>query len=95
MPPIRQHCSADIPARDRRRPFVRWWGAMRGMVHVAARRKLNGNKVLAGDVTQAVFTELARRAAALRPDTVLSAWLHRVACTQAALLIRGGTRRQK
>ena len=66
-----------------------------GMVHAAARRKLNGNEALAGDVTQAVFTELARRAAALRPDTVLSAWLHRVACTQAALLIRSETRRQK
>ena len=66
-----------------------------GMVHAAARRKLNGNEALAADVTQAVFTELARRAAGLRPDTVLSAWLHRVACTQAALLIRGETRRQE
>ena len=66
-----------------------------GMVHAVARRRLNDNEAMARDVTQAVFTELARRAASLREDTVPGAWLHRVACCQCAALVRSETRRQR
>ena len=34
---------------------------------------------LAQEVSQSVFTDLARNAGALKPDTVLTAWLYRVA----------------
>ncbi len=66
-----------------------------GMVLGVARRRLNGNETLAQDVTQAVFTELAKRAASLRGDTVLSAWVHRVTCCQCAAIVRSETRRQR
>lgn len=66
-----------------------------GMVLASARRRLNGNEAEAREVTQTVFSELARRAASLRRDVVLGAWLHRVTCTQAAMLIRAESRRRK
>jgi len=65
-----------------------------GMVLATARRMLHGNEAQAREVTQTVFVELARRAAALAPDVVLGAWLHRVTCAQAALLIRTEVRRR-
>ena len=66
-----------------------------GMVHAVARRMLQGNEVQAREVTQTVFVELARRAATLPRGVVLGAWLHRVACNQAALLIRAEVRRRQ
>ncbi len=66
-----------------------------GMVHAVARRMLQGNEVQAREVTQTVFVELARRAATLPRGVVLGAWLHRVACSQAALLIRTEVRRRQ
>lgn len=38
---------------------------------------------------------MARRAGSLRPDTVLSAWLHRLACCQCAALVRPEKSRQR
>ncbi len=49
---------------------------------------------LAEEVTQAVFVELARRAAELRSDTVLAAWLYEVARRKAIDVIRAESRRR-
>jgi RNA polymerase sigma factor (sigma-70 family) len=64
-------------------------------VHAAALRMLHGNEAQARDVTQSVFVELARRASGLPPGVVLGAWLHRVTCAQAAMLIRTEVRRRR
>jgi RNA polymerase sigma factor (sigma-70 family) len=46
-------------------------------VYSAALRQLGGNHHLAQDVTQMVFVDLARKAAALSRHPALCAWLHR------------------
>jgi len=49
---------------------------------------------LAEEVSQSVFTDLARNADKLTPDIVLSAWLHRVAYRTAIDVVRRESRRQ-
>ncbi len=64
------------------------------MVMSTARRILNDDIHLAEDVTQAVFTDLARKARQL-PDIVrLGGWLHRHTCFLATNAIRTESRRR-
>jgi RNA polymerase sigma factor (sigma-70 family) len=63
-----------------------------GMVHGAALR-ISRSEPLADDITQAVFIILARKAAGLRPRTVLAGWLYRTTRFVAINAMRGERRR--
>jgi RNA polymerase sigma factor (sigma-70 family) len=64
-----------------------------GLVYSAALRQVRSPH-LAEEVAQTVFTNLARNAAKLTPDTNLTAWLYRVTRHAAIDVIRTEARRQ-
>jgi len=64
------------------------------LVYSVALRQV-GNPAQAEEITQAVFLILARKAARLRPDTVLAAWLHETARFASASFLRGESRRRR
>jgi len=63
------------------------------LVYSAALRQIHSPH-LAEEVAQSVFTDLARDAGKLKPDTVLTAWLYAVARRTAVDVIRQESRRQ-
>src|SRR5882757_1017144 len=64
------------------------------LVYSVALRRL-GDPHAAEEVTQAVFIILARKAASLRPETVISGWLYQTAQLTAANFQRSLIRRQR
>jgi RNA polymerase sigma factor (sigma-70 family) len=62
-------------------------------VFSTALRILGGDRPLAEDVTQAVFTDLARKARSLPKDVQLGGWLHRHTCFVARKTLRRERRR--
>jgi RNA polymerase sigma factor (sigma-70 family) len=64
------------------------------MVYSAAFRQMRGDHHRAQEVTQMVFTDLARKAAGLLQHPVLPAWLHRSSRLAALALSRKEARRQ-
>jgi RNA polymerase sigma factor (sigma-70 family) len=64
-----------------------------GMVHGSAMRLVNGNQPLAQDITQTVFTDLARLARTVSTEATIGGWLHRRTCHAAATAVRGEQRR--
>jgi RNA polymerase sigma factor (sigma-70 family) len=63
------------------------------LVHSAALRQVRSPQ-LAEEVAQSVFTDLARIAGKLKPDTVLTAWLYQVTRRTAIDVVRREARRQ-
>lgn len=66
-----------------------------GMVYQAALRWTGGDEVLAQDVAQAVFTDLAWKAGQLPRTVVVSGWLYRHTGFVAAHLMRAERRRRQ
>jgi RNA polymerase sigma factor (sigma-70 family) len=64
------------------------------LVYSAARRICAGDTHLAEDITQTVFADLARKAARLPHDIMLSAWLYRHTFFVASSMIRTERRRR-
>jgi RNA polymerase sigma factor (sigma-70 family) len=64
------------------------------LVYSVALRVTNGNTTLAEDVSQTVFTDLARKAGPLSHHAALAGWLHTSARFAALKAIRGEQRRQ-
>ena len=62
-------------------------------VYACALRRVGGDRQLAEDVTQHVFTALARDAAALAQREVLSGWLFTTARNASAQVVRTERRR--
>src|SRR5215470_16273602 len=63
------------------------------LVYSAALRQVRSPQ-LAEEVTQSVFTDLARSAGRLKDETVLTAWLYQVARRTAVDVVRRESRRQ-
>ena len=64
------------------------------LVYSAAIRRVSGDRQLAEDVTQEVFADLARKAAALPPNVMLGGWLLRHTGYVASTAMRGEQRRR-
>jgi RNA polymerase sigma factor (sigma-70 family) len=64
------------------------------LVYSAALRQVNGDGHLAKDVSQMVFTDLARKAGPLSRRETLTGWLYTSAHFAAAKIIRGENRRR-
>src|SRR6266481_2616976 len=79
--------------RHSQEAFATLVGRYVNLVYSVALRRV-GSSHLAEEVSQSVFTDLARNAGKLRPDTVLGAWLHSVAYRTAVDVVRGESRRQ-
>jgi RNA polymerase sigma factor (sigma-70 family) len=65
-----------------------------GLVYAVALRKVGGDAHLAQDVAQGVFTDLARKAAALSQRAVLTGWLFTSTHYAAAKAVRSAQRRR-
>ncbi len=65
------------------------------VVYAAARRQVGGDAHTAEDVTQAVFIMLARKAASLRPNSVLVGWLIKAARLAGKAAMRAEIRRKR
>src|SRR5579862_7328563 len=63
------------------------------LVYSTALRQVR-SPFLAQEVGQSVFTDLAKNAATLKADTVLTAWLYRVAYRTAIDVVRSESRRR-
>lgn len=63
------------------------------LVYCAALRQVRSRQ-LAEEVAQSVFSDLARNAARLKPETILTAWLYQVTRRAAIDVVRSEARRQ-
>ena len=82
-----------MPSGTRKKRLPRWSGRHVNLVYSVALRQVR-SRPLAEEVAQSVFTDLARNAGKLSPDTILTAWLYRVAYRTAIDVVRSESRRQ-
>ncbi|MHB8521673.1 MAG: RNA polymerase sigma factor [Limisphaerales bacterium] len=82
----------DFVANNSQAAFTQLVERHLALVYSAARRQLCDSH-LAEDVAQQVFTLLARKAARLGPDTILSGWLYRTARNLTSEMLRRERRR--
>lgn len=66
-----------------------------GLVHATALRLTGGDRHLAEDISQTVFSDLARMARTLSPNVQIGGWLHRHTCFVASKTMRSERRRQE
>jgi RNA polymerase sigma factor (sigma-70 family) len=85
---------ADYVANGSEPAFRELVGRYLDFVYSTALRLVEGDRALAEDVTQIVFTDLARLAQKLSREVMLGAWLHRHTCFVAAKTLRSNRRRQ-
>jgi RNA polymerase sigma factor (sigma-70 family) len=65
------------------------------IVYAAALRQTHGNVHLAKEITQSVFTDLARKAGTLNRRTILVGWLHTAVRFAATKAMRSAARRER
>lgn len=73
--------------------FTELVGRHLNLVYSAALRQV-GSRELAEEVAQSVFSDLARNANKLKPNTIVTAWLYRVTRCAAIDVVRRESRRQ-
>jgi len=64
------------------------------LVYSTALRSVGGDTHCAEDISQTVFTDLARLAGRLSKEVMLGGWLHRHTCYVASTFLRGERRRE-
>jgi RNA polymerase sigma factor (sigma-70 family) len=65
------------------------------LVYSAALRRCAGDSALAEEITQTVFTDLARKARSLPREVVIAGWLYRHASFVSATFVRSANRRRQ
>ncbi len=65
-----------------------------GLVYATALRKMSGDTAAAEDVSQRVFSDLARKARSLPVNVLLPGWLYRHTCLKSIEAIRAESRRR-
>ena len=74
--------------------FAELVGRHLNLVYSAAIRQVGGDAHLAEDITQNVFSDLARKASSLTTHSLLAGWLYTSAHFAAAKIVRGEQRRR-
>ena len=83
----------EYAARQSESAFATLVSRHTNLVYSAALRRVR-NPQMAGEVTQAVFIILARKAGSLDAKTILPSWLYRTACYVYGSALKRELRRQ-